>query len=75
MDITQQSTRTHMAAFPPADGKGKWHAANQITGTSYCGNGRQSVILDTTAAPIIATRGSKAHAFVCKRCLSWTSAT
>lgn len=75
MDITQQSTRTHMAAFPPADGRGKWHAANQITGTSYCGNGRQSVILDTAAAPIVATRGEKPHPLVCKRCLSWTSAT
>lgn len=60
-----QTTRTRMAAYPAADGNGKWHAARTITGVSACGGG--TVLLDTTASPIFATP-ERAHPMICKRC-------
>lgn len=53
-----------MAAFPAADGRGKWHAAAVVSGVAACG---APVILDTHADPIHATT-ERAHPFVCRRC-------
>lgn len=67
----QQSTDAYLSAFPAEDGRGKWHAATKITGVSYCGSSRSTVVLDTTGAPIIVMREGKAHPIVCKRCVSY----
>lgn len=68
----QQSTESAMAAFPAVDGKGKWHAAMKVTSENFC-RGRNTVILDTTVAPIFANT-YRAHPIICKTCLRYWQA-
>lgn len=65
----QQSTRTYLSVFPAPDGRGKWHAALTITGLNYC-HGRNSVLLDTAAAPLIVNIDAAAHPIACKSCVA-----
>lgn len=70
----EQTTATHMAAYPAQDGRGKWHAALKVTGISYCGSSRSRVLLDTSAAPIFASIDGNSHPLICKRCVSYWKA-
>jgi hypothetical protein len=53
---------------PAVDERGKWHAANPITGTAACGT---PVLLDTSQS-IHVDDPSTAHPIVCKRCVRST---
>ena len=58
-----------LIVYPAADGKGKWHAANRVTGTAACG---KAVLLDTGAGGSIHVQPgqTKVHPIVCRQCLA-----